>query len=168
MAKLSAGLLPFRRTGGVTEVMLVHMGGPFWRSRDVGAWSIPKGEHGEGDEPLAAARREFGEETGLAPPGGEPIDLGAVRQGSGKTVHVWAIEADMDVTLIRSNSFELEWPRGSGQSRRFPEVDRAGWFDLQTARGKLVAGQAPFLDRLALWLVRRTDAGADRGSGRAS
>lgn len=146
---LSAGLLPFRVSGAVVEVMLVHMGGPFWRHRDAGAWSIAKGECEPAEEPLAAARREFSEETGLPPPPGEPIDLGSVRQRAGKVVQAWAIEADLDATSITSSAFELEWPRGSGRVQSFPEVDRAGWFDLARAREKLVAGQRPLLAALA-------------------
>ncbi|HLH13634.1 MAG TPA: NUDIX domain-containing protein, partial [Solirubrobacteraceae bacterium] len=149
MAKLSAGLLLYRRTHGCLEVMLVHMGGPFWQHRDAGAWSIPKGEHGEEEDPLAAARREFVEETGLAVPGGEPLDLGTLRQSAGKLVHVWALAGDLDVRTISSNTFALEWPRGSGVTREFPEVDRAAWFDLPTASVKLVKGQAQFVRTLA-------------------
>jgi predicted NUDIX family NTP pyrophosphohydrolase len=129
--------------------MLVHMGGPLWSRKDAGAWSIPKGEYGEGEDPLAAARREFAEETGFEPPPGEPLALGAVRQGSGKLVEAWALEADLDVSEIHSNLFELEWPRGSGRFRAFPEADRAGWFDLPTAAEKLVRAQVAFLERLA-------------------
>jgi predicted NUDIX family NTP pyrophosphohydrolase len=147
--RLSAALLLHRGSPGSIEVMLVHMGGPFWSHKDAGAWSIPKGEHGEPEDSLTAARREFAEETGLAVPDGEPVDLGVIKQGSGKLIRTWAVEADLDVTEIRSNSFELEWPRGSGTIQRFPEVDAAGWFDLPSARHKLVKGQVPFLDALA-------------------
>jgi predicted NUDIX family NTP pyrophosphohydrolase len=145
----SAGLLLFQRSPppGI-EVMLVHMGGPFWARKDAGAWSIPKGEYAPGEDPLAAARREFAEEIGRPAPPGTPIDLGELRQSSGKRIRVWAIEADLDVTNIESNEFELEWPPRSGRTRRFPEVDRAAWFDLETARMKLVKGQVPFLDLL--------------------
>jgi predicted NUDIX family NTP pyrophosphohydrolase len=147
--KLSAGLLLYRRAdGGVLEVMLVHMGGPFWQRRDAGAWSIPKGEREPSEQPLQAARREFVEETGLELPPGEPLDLGSVTQAGGKQVHAWAIEADVDASEIASNVFQVEWPRGSGRVQEFPEVDRAAWFDLPTARTKLVKGQAPFLDAL--------------------
>jgi len=141
--------LPFRVRGEVIEVMLVHMGGPFWANKDAGAWSIAKGECEPSEDPFAAARREFTEETGLQPPAGEPIDLGSVRQRSGKVVRAWAIEADLDAATITSNMFELEWPRGSGRLESFPEVDRAGWFDLAGARPKLVGGQRPFLAALA-------------------
>ncbi len=149
MGKLSAGLLLFRIADSGLEVMLVHMGGPFWQHRDAGAWSIPKGEYLRSENPLAAARREFTEETGLTVPAGEPIELGEVRQAGGKLVHAWALEADIDVNEIASNTFDLEWPRGSGKIQQFPEVDRAGWFDLGSAREKLVRAQVPFLEMLA-------------------
>jgi predicted NUDIX family NTP pyrophosphohydrolase len=145
----SAGLLPYRRRDGRLEVLLVHMGGPFWQRRDAGAWSIAKGEPQPGEEPLATARREFAEETGLPAPAGDPLDLGSVRQPGGKTVRAFALEAELDAEAIVSNTFALEWPRGSGQMRDFPEVDRAGWFDLEAAREKLLAGQLPLLERLA-------------------
>jgi predicted NUDIX family NTP pyrophosphohydrolase len=125
------------------------MGGPFWKHKDDGAWSIPKGEYDPPEDPLGAARREFAEETGLPPPTGEHIDLGVLRQRSGKLIRAWAVEADVDVSAIRSNSFEMEWPSGSGGVQEFPEVDRAGWFDLHAAREKLVKGQTPFLEALA-------------------
>ena len=144
----SAGLLLYRAPHGALEVMLVHMGGPFWARKDAGAWSIPKGEQEPGEDPLATARRELVEETGLTVPHGEPIDLGTVRQRGGKLVHAWALEADVDVSEIASNTFTIEWPRGSGRMREFPEVDRAGWFDLERAREKLVQGQVPLLDAL--------------------
>jgi predicted NUDIX family NTP pyrophosphohydrolase len=149
MARTSAGLLVYRRGGedGI-EVMLAHMGGPFWARKDAGAWSIPKGEYGPDDDPLAAARREFEEEIGRPPPGGGLTALGEVRQSGGKVVTAWALEADVDVSEIESNTFTLEWPRGSGRMREFPEVDRAEWFDVETAREKLVKGQIPLLDRL--------------------
>jgi predicted NUDIX family NTP pyrophosphohydrolase len=142
-------LLLYRTSREGLEVMLVHMGGPYWRRKDVGAWSIPKGEYTEPEDPLTAARREFVEETGIDPPAGEPIDLGVVRQSGGKLVHAWAVESDLDVDHIESNTFEIEWPRGSGQVKEFPEVDRAGWFDLDSAREKLVKGQVPFLETLS-------------------
>jgi predicted NUDIX family NTP pyrophosphohydrolase len=148
--KLSAGLLLFDHDpGGGVRVMLAHMGGPFWAKKDAGAWSIPKGEYDDGEDPLAAARREFAEELGFAPPSGELIDLGEIRQRGGKRVRAWAVRAYVDVSDITSNTFELEWPRGSGRIQRFPEIDRAGWFDLATARGKLVQGQVALLDVLA-------------------
>ena len=144
----SAGLLLYRRRRGSLEVLLVHMGGPFWAHRDAGAWSIPKGEHDSTEEPLAAARREFGEETGLEAPPEEALDLGEARQSSGKRVRAFAIESDLTVGEISSNTFELEWPRRSGQLRSFPEVDRAQWFELDAARERIVKGQLPLLDAL--------------------
>jgi predicted NUDIX family NTP pyrophosphohydrolase len=147
--RLSAGLLLFRRRGEGVEVMLVHMGGPFWRNKDAGAWSLPKGEHDAGEDALSAARREFAEELGRQAPAGQPIDLGTVKQPSGKLVRAWALEADFAVQDLHSNTFELEWPRGSGRIRRFPEVDRAGWFELTSAHEKLVPGQRALLERLA-------------------
>lgn len=131
------------------RVMLAHMGGPFWAKKDAGAWSIPKGEYDNGEDPLQAAQREFAEELGTAAPAGELIDLGEIRQRGGKRVRAWAVRAYLDVSDITSNTFEIEWPRGSGRMQRFPEIDRAGWFDLATARGKLVQGQVAFLDVLA-------------------
>jgi predicted NUDIX family NTP pyrophosphohydrolase len=148
MPRLSAALLLYRRRGGRLEVLLAHMGGPLWRNRDARAWSLPKGEYEAGEDPLTAARREFAEELGTAPPQGPTIDIGEVRQSGGKVVRAWALEGDLDASAIRSNSFELEWPRGSGRVRAYPEVDRAAWFDLQTAREKLVRAQVEFLDRL--------------------
>jgi predicted NUDIX family NTP pyrophosphohydrolase len=141
--------------GGGIEVMLVHMGGPFWARRDEGAWSIPKGEYGDGEEPLAVARREFEEEIGRRPPEGPLLELGEVRQSGGKVVTAWALEADIDVSQIKSNTFEIEWPPRSGRMREFPEVDRADWFDLETARVKLVRAQAALLDALSERLPRR-------------
>jgi len=154
----SAGLLLHRLTAGAVEVMLVHMGGPFWARREEGAWSIPKGEHEPTENALSAARREFAEETGLRPPAGELIDLGVLEQPGGKLVHAWALEADLDVSTITSNTFALEWPRGSGRVREYPEVDRAAWFDLPSARSKLVKGQVPLLDLLAAQLAERAAA----------
>jgi predicted NUDIX family NTP pyrophosphohydrolase len=140
----------FRRArGGELEVLLAHMGGPFWARRDEGAWSIPKGEYEEGEDALSAARREFGEELGCQPPRGRPIDLGSVVQSSGKHVHAWAIEGDVDVTRVVSNTFEMEWPPKSGRRARFPEIDRAEWFELPVARSKLVKAQSALVDRLA-------------------
>jgi predicted NUDIX family NTP pyrophosphohydrolase len=149
MPKRSAGILLYRRgSDGALEALLVHPGGPLWARKDAGAWSIPKGEYEEGDDPFACALREFEEETGSAPPAGRPSELGSIVQRSGKVVLAWALEGDLDAGAIRSNSFELEWPPRSGQRRSFPEVDRAGWFSLEAAREKLNAGQLPFLDRL--------------------
>ncbi|MET9378345.1 NUDIX domain-containing protein [Streptomyces sp. NPDC003035] len=148
--KRSAGLLLFRRTAdGGFEVLIGHMGGPFWSSKDVSAWSIPKGEYGPEETPEAAARREFEEELGLPAPDGERIALGEARQANGKTVTVWAIEADLDPTLVVPGTFTMEWPRGSGVRREFPEIDRVGWFPPEAAAPLLVAGQRVFLDRLA-------------------
>lgn len=145
----SAGLLLFRGTGAATEVLLAHMGGPLWARRDEGAWSLPKGEYGPDEEPLAAARREFTEELGLPVPEGDPVELGAVKQKGGKVVTAWALEADLDPADVVPGTFEMEWPPKSGRRREFPEVDRVAWFDLPTAREKIVAGQRPLLDRLA-------------------
>jgi predicted NUDIX family NTP pyrophosphohydrolase len=129
-------------------VLLVHPGGPFWARRDAGAWSIPKGEFEEGDDPRACAVREFEEETGTALPPGELVELGSVRQKGGKTVSAWAAEGDLDADAVRSNTFTMEWPPRSGRTAEFPEIDRAAWFDLETAREKLVPAQAELLDRL--------------------
>jgi predicted NUDIX family NTP pyrophosphohydrolase len=149
VARLSAGLLLYRRRGREIEVLLAHMGGPFWSRKDAGAWSLPKGEYEGDEEPLAAARREFAEELGLPAPAGRALDLGTIKQAGGKVVQAWALEGDLDTDAVRSNSFELEWPRGSGTVQSFPEVDRAAWFDLQSARVKLVKGQVGFLERLS-------------------
>ena len=148
-ARRSAGLLLYRGERGAIEVLLVHPGGPFWQRRDEGAWSIPKGEYEPPEEPLDAARREFTEETGLLPPRGPLLDLGAARQRSGKLVHAWALAGDLDVSAINSGTFEQEWPPRSGRRQTFPEVDRAEWFDLDRAREKLISGQVPLLDALA-------------------
>lgn len=156
-SKRSAGLLLFRGRRAAPEVLLVHPGGPFWARRDAGAWSIPKGEYGPPEHPLDAARREFAEEIGIAPPDGEVIDLGEARQRGGKLVRVWALAGDVDVDHVTSSVFELEWPPGSGAIRAFLEVDRAGWFDLHTAREKVVSGQLPFLDALARALGNRVE-----------
>ena len=139
----------FRVSGhGEVEVLLAHPGGPFWARKDLGAWSVPKGEYGAHEEAIAAAYREFEEETGLAPPDGTPLVLGARVQPGGKRVSVWALEGDPDVTRAHSNTFELEWPRGSGRVRSYPEVDRLEWMPLARARTKLLKGQVPFLDDL--------------------
>jgi predicted NUDIX family NTP pyrophosphohydrolase len=144
----SAGLLVYRRRDATLEVLLVHPGGPFWQKRDEGAWSIPKGEVAENEVDVDVARREFHEELGVAAPDGEFSPLGEVRQKGGKVVRAWAVGGDLDVSRLRSNTFEIEWPPRSGKMREFPEVDRAGWFDLETARGKLLPAQREFLDRL--------------------
>jgi len=140
----SAGLLLFRRSAGALEVLLVHPGGPFWASKDDGAWSIPKGQIEDNEDPLAAARREVEEETG-ASPSGTFIALTPVRQTGGKVVHAWAIESDFDPSCLRSNLFEMEWPPKSGKRAMFPEVDRAAWFDLETAARKILESQAMVL-----------------------
>ena len=128
-------------------MLLVHLGGPFWQRKDLGTWSIPKGEVGEGEDLLAAARREFTEETGFSADG-RAIGLGHVRQAGGKVVHAWAVEGDADPAALRSNTFQIEWPRGSGRMRSFPEVDRAEWFTLDEARRHLIPAQTAFLDVL--------------------
>ena len=150
MAVLSAGLLLFRpdAADGV-EVMLGHMGGPYWARKDDGAWSVPKGEHGPDEDPRTAAEREFTEELGSPPPPGPQVGLGTVRQRAGKLITVFARQADFDADNITPGVFELEWPPRSGALREFPEIDRAGWFDLPSARAKILEGQRPFLDRLA-------------------
>jgi len=144
----SAGILVFRRTSGQVEVLIGHMGGPFWARKDTAAWSIPKGEIDEDEQPLAAARREFAEELGLAPPAGDPIDLGEVRQSGGKLVSVWAIEGDLDPADVVPGTFQVEWPPRSGQLREFPELDRVEWLPVELAADKLVTAQRVFLDRL--------------------
>ncbi len=146
--KRSAGLLLYRLNDDLVEVLIAHMGGPFWARKNEGAWSVPKGEYDDDEDPLAAAMREFGEELGVAPPDGTPVDLGAVKQSGGKVVTVYALEGDVDLAAFQSNTFVLEWPRNSGQQREFPEVDRVDWFDLETAARLLVKGQVPFLDAL--------------------
>jgi predicted NUDIX family NTP pyrophosphohydrolase len=147
--KLSAGLLVYRRADAELEVLLVHPGGPFWERKDEGAWSVPKGEYGPSEDPLEVALREFEEEIGQAPPErDEPEWLGELRQPSGKVVSAWAMEGDLDVSDVRSNTFEMEWPPRSRRTQEFPEVDRAGWFGLEEARRKIHRGQLGFLDRL--------------------
>jgi predicted NUDIX family NTP pyrophosphohydrolase len=144
----SAGLVLYRKRDGKPEVLLVHPGGPFWQKRDDGAWSIPKGELAENEAGIEVARREFQEELGVPAPDGELTALGAVRQTGGKIVHAWAVPGDLDVTRTTSNTFELEWPLRSGRMQQFPEVDRAAWFDLDTARRKMLPAQRAFIDRL--------------------
>ena len=150
MPKRSAGLLLYRRTAREAEIFLVHPGGPYYAKRDDGVWSVPKGEHHPGDDPVAVALREFEEETGTPAPVSADalVELGTVRQLGGKIVAVWGAEADFDATAIRSNTFELEWPPRSGKRRSFPEVDRGSWFDLPAARVKILPAQAKFIDRL--------------------
>ncbi len=132
----------------MAEVLLAHPGGPFWARKDEGAWSIPKGEYTDGEDAWGAAQREFTEEIGLPAPSGPRIDLGALKQPGGKVVTVFAVHGDLDITEARSNTFELEWPRGSGRMREFPEVDRIEWFSVAQARAKLLKGQRAFLDVL--------------------
>jgi predicted NUDIX family NTP pyrophosphohydrolase len=150
MPKKSAGLLMFRKTQNGLEVFLVHPGGPFWRGKDLGSWSIPKGEVLAGEDPLIAAKREFEEETGIKPEG-KFLDLGVIEQSSSKVVSVWAFEGDSDTTII-SNNFSMEWPPKSGRTMEFPEVDRAEWFSLATARETILSGQSKCLEQLELLL----------------
>ena len=161
MVVYSAGILLHRPGPGGPEVLLGHMGGPFWARKDDGAWSLPKGEHGPDDDPLAAAVREFTEELGTPPPPGSPVPLGTVRQPSGKRLTVFALAGDLDATTIVSNTFTVEWPRGSGRLREYPEIDRAAWFGLDDARRAVVRGQVPFLDRLMH--VLQSSAAAEQG-----
>lgn len=158
MVQHSAGILMYRRTAGRLEVLLAHPGGPFWSKRDEAAWSIPKGLYDpDAEAPIAAARREFSEETGHEA-AGDLADLGTVRQGSGKLVRAFALEGDLDVSTLRSNTFELEWPPKSGRHAVFPEVDRGAWVGIETARCKLVAAQTAFLDRLVEFLGEQSAA----------
>ena len=147
MAKQSAGLLVYRRRRGDIEVLLVHPGGPFWRNKDLGAWSIPKGEFAQGEDPLEAAKREFHEETGFNADGNF-VPLQPLKQSSGKTVHAWAVEGDYDPAQVRSNTFQLEWPPKSGKTMEVPEIDRADWFDMHIAGEKILPGQCGFLVEL--------------------
>ena len=148
----SAGIVLHRGRGDGLQVLLVHPGGPLWARRDAGVWSIPKGEFTDDEDPLAAARREFAEELGSPPalvvPDAEPLDLGEIRQKSGKWVRAWALEGDLDAEQARSNTFSMQWPPRSGRTQEFPEVDRAQWFGLDEAREKLNPAQVPLLDRL--------------------
>jgi predicted NUDIX family NTP pyrophosphohydrolase len=144
----SAGILLYRLRDGEPEVLIVHPGGPFWARKDAGAWSIPKGEYEDGEDPQVCALREFEEETGTALSPAELTELGDVRLKSGKQITAWAVEGDLDAGAIVSNTFEMEWPPGSGRRREFPEVDRAGWFGLGEASAKLNPAQGAFLDRL--------------------
>ncbi len=152
-ARLSAGLVLFRGSGVNLQLLLVHMGGPFWARKDDGAWSIPKGEYNSEEDPLTAALREFEEELGAPAPAGNTIELGEVRQAGGKTVTAFARGGDFDADSAVSNTFEMEWPKGSGRIQTFPEVDRAAWFDAPTAKTKLVKGQIPIVDRLIALLA---------------
>lgn len=147
MSKRSAGLLVYRKCEGALEVFLVHPGGPFWAKKDLGAWSIPKGEYLEDEEPLEAARREFQEETGFAVRG-DCVALGSVTQASGKVVSAWACEGDFDAAKLVSNTCEIEWPPRSGRRITIPEVDRGGWFSIAAAKEHILDGQRPFLEKL--------------------
>jgi predicted NUDIX family NTP pyrophosphohydrolase len=149
MKKRSAGIIVYRKTPDSIDVMLAHMGSPWWAKKDVGSWTIPKGEINDGEDAFDTAKREFVEELSLPVPDGEFIDLGAIEQHNNKTVQAWAIEADIDVSKIKSNTFKIEWPPKSGKEQEFPEIDRAGWFDLSTAAQKAVRGQAALFERLA-------------------
>jgi predicted NUDIX family NTP pyrophosphohydrolase len=152
MSRQSAGLLMYRRSRDELEVFLVHPGGPFWAKKDLGAWTIPKGEYAEGEEPLAAAIREFTEETGFPVPGPDETsftDLGTIRQTGGKLVHVWAFEGDCDPAALVSNRFQMEWPPRSGNLAEFPEADRGDWFSLGEAQERILASQQQILNLLA-------------------
>jgi predicted NUDIX family NTP pyrophosphohydrolase len=149
----SAGILLHRGSGEHVEVLLGHMGGPFWARKDAAAWSLPKGEHTEDEPAQDAARREFTEELGLPVPAGELVELGEVKQSGGKVVTAWALAGDLDPAAVVPGTFELEWPPRSGQVKEFPELDRVAWFSLADAAEKLVRGQLPFLDRLAAQLA---------------
>jgi predicted NUDIX family NTP pyrophosphohydrolase len=153
----SAGILLYRRQGAAIEVLLVHPGGPFWRKKDLGAWSIPKGEYAEGEDPVAVARREFEEETGMSV-SGDSVPLGEVMQRGGKRVIAFALEGDLDPERVRSNMFEMEWPPRSGRRQSFPEIDRAEWFAPEQAQEKILPAQRPFIARL---LVRLNLTGLD-------
>ncbi len=147
ISKQSAGILLYRRKGSGIEVLLGHPGGPFWSSKDLGSWSIPKGLIAEGETLLAAAKREFAEETGHRPRG-KSLPLGQAKQPGGKVVHVWAVEEDWDVASLRSNMFEMEWPPKLGRQQTFPELNRVAWFRIAEARARILKGHAVFLDRL--------------------
>jgi predicted NUDIX family NTP pyrophosphohydrolase len=162
-AKRSAGVLLFRQVPAGVEVLLGHMGGPFWARKDAGAWTIVKGEYEPPEEPEAAARREFTEELGLPAPPGEYVALGEVRQSGGKTVTAWAVAGDVDPATVVPGTFEMEWPPRSGRRETFPELDRVAWFGLAAAAEKIVGGQRAFLDRLAEHLADLDH--ADRGPG---
>lgn len=148
MPVLSAGLLLHRRRGQTVEVLIAHPGGPFWARKDDGAWSIPKGEYVSGEDPWQVAQREFAEEIGCRAPDGPYRELGTVRQPSGKVLTVFAVHGDLDISQARSNTFTMEWPKGSGRLREFPEVDRVEWLPVAEAAVKLLRGQRAFLDRL--------------------
>ena len=147
MSLHSGGILLYRFRGDEFQILLVHPGGPFWKRKDEGAWSIPKGLFEENESPLDAAKREFKEETGFEA-NGNFVDLGSLKQSSKKIVHIWALESDLDETKIVSNNFELEWPKNSGHMKEFPEIDKAGWFSIEQAKKKMQKGQLGFIDRL--------------------
>ena len=153
MKKKSAGILVYRDIDGSHEVFLVHPGGPYWVKKDLNAWSVPKGEPDDEEDLFVAAKREFGEETGLEI-SGDFMELEPVKQPSGKIIYTWAVESDLDASAVESNLFEMEWPPRSGKTGKFPEVDRAGWFTFETARQKIVKGQIPILDQLERKLRR--------------
>ena len=148
MAKLSAGLLLYRVADGVVEVLIGHPGGPFWARKDDGAWSIPKGEYLDGEDPWTVARREFEEELGKPAPDGPCVEFAPLKQPSGKIVTVFAVRGDLNLEDTVSNTFTLEWPKGSGNVKEYPEIDRVGWFPVAAARSKLLKGQRPLLDLL--------------------
>jgi predicted NUDIX family NTP pyrophosphohydrolase len=158
MAKQSAGLLMYRFRNSQLEVLLVHPGGPFWQKKDLGSWSIPKGEYSEGEDSFETAKREFLEETGSAA-GGEFTELGTLRQPGGKWITAWAFEGDCDASSARSNTFRLEWPPHSGKQTEFPEVDRAEWFEVAAAKSKILKGQAGFIEELCSLLGRPGSSG---------
>lgn len=147
MSLHSGGVLLYRFRGDELQILLVHPGGPFWKKKDEGAWSIPKGQFEENESPLDAAKREFKEETGFEADGNF-VDLGSIKQSSKKIVHAWALESDLDETKIVSNNFELEWPKNSGRMKEFPEIDKAGWFNIEQAKKKMQKGQLGFIDKL--------------------
>jgi predicted NUDIX family NTP pyrophosphohydrolase len=157
MAKRSAGILLYRLPGDAPEVLLVHPGGPFWARKDRGAWSIPKGEYEQGDDPRACALREFEEELGTPLPSAALADLGTITQRAGKLVTAWAAEGDFDTARVHSNSFTMEWPPKSGVVREFPEIDRAEWFEIAEARQRIIPAQAELLDRLLAHLGRAAE-----------
>jgi predicted NUDIX family NTP pyrophosphohydrolase len=152
MAKLSAGILMYRRSARGIELLLAHPGGPFWANKDQGAWSIPKGEYDDGEDPLAAAKREFAEELGSALPARALLNLGAIKQPSRKVITAFAVEGDFDPATLASNRFELEWPPKSDRKQSFAEIDSVQWFTPEDARVKILPGQAPFIDRLLEYL----------------
>ena len=152
MKKQSAGLLVYRKRNFQTEVLLVHPGGPFWSKKDLGAWSIPKGEYDESEDSLGAAKREFEEETGQPAPHENPIDLGEIKRRDGKIIKAWAVLGDLDVSAISSNKIKIEWPPRSGKQMEIPEVDRADWFIISKAGPKMHRGQDEFINRLAAHL----------------